>query len=162
MRIELSPSEYAMCAYLAATRDFVNKGFGVSDKQMGKDDGYQIGVDGLVAEIAVCKHFNVIPDLSFNPRGGGHDCIITRNDKPYKVDVKSTKPNNTTVFLPERKKHNAIDLYIWCYVRFRAVDIVGYFYPADIFKDENLGQSPRANEKHYIINLENIRKFRGE
>ena len=65
MIVELKPTECALAAQLAAVRQTVNLGSGVRDKQMGTDDGYKIGVDGLVAELAVCKHFNVMPDLSF-------------------------------------------------------------------------------------------------
>jgi hypothetical protein len=158
MKVELKPSEYAMCCYLSAMRTLVNTQSGVSEKKMGSDDGYKIGVDGLVAEIAFCKHFNIFPDLSFDPRGGGHDCIFHNR----RVDIKSTKPGRTTVYLPERKKHNKIDMYVWCYVDFRSVEILGYFFPLDLFKPENLGQSPRPDELHYKVNLQNIRKFRGE
>jgi hypothetical protein len=155
MIVELKPTEYALAAHLAAIRQTVNSGSGVRDKQMGTDDGYKIGVDGLVAELAVCKHFNVMPDLSFEPRGGGHDCII----KNKLVDVKSTKVGKTTVYLPQRKSKNPIDIYIWCYVNFRQVEILGYFRPQEIFTPENLKQSPRVDELHYEIDLLKINKF---
>lgn len=155
MLITLKPSEYAVCTYLSTVRQHVNKNFAVSDKQMGKDDGYKIGLDGLVAEMAVCKHFNVWPDLSYDPRAGGHDCVI----KGRKVDIKSTKFGREVVYLPERKKHNDIDRYVWCYVDFRKVEILGWFKPEDIFQDKHLEQSPRSDEKHYKIHLAGIRKF---
>ena len=154
--VELDPTEYALAVQLAAIRQTVNFGSGVKDKQMGQDDGYKIGIDGLVAELAVCKHFNVMPELSFHPRGGGHDCIIGN----CKIDVKSTKSGKTIVYLPERKSKNPIDLYIWCYVTFRKVEILGYFKPKDIFVEANLKQSPRPDEKHYEIYLRNLRKFK--
>lgn len=156
MMVELKPSEYAMAVQLAANREFVNKDFGVSDKQMGQDDGFKISVDGIVAEFAVCKFLNVWTDLSFDPRGGGHDLIR----KGEKVDVKSTKFGRTTVFLPQRKKYNDIDRYVWCYVNFRTVEILGSFKPEEIFIDANLKQSPRADEMHYKIDLTKITKLR--
>lgn len=156
MKVELKPSEYSLAVQVTSARIYVNQGHGVAEMQMGKDDPFKIFLDGLVAELAVCKHFNVCPDLSFEPRSGGHDCII----KDKRVDVKSTKPGRKYVYLPERKKDNPIDIYIWCYVDFRTVDILGYFQPSDIFVDENLEQSPRPNERHYKIDLETIKAFK--
>lgn len=156
IEVELKPSEYAMAVYLSSVREHVNKMSGVYDRQMGRDDGFKIGVDGLVAEIAVCKHFNVCPDLSFEPRGGGHDCVINGR----RVDVKSTKVGRWDVFIPARKQTNKIDRYIWCWVDFRKATILGWFAPKDIFDDQNLQQSPRPDEFHYAVNLKSLRKFK--
>jgi hypothetical protein len=153
--ITLKPSEYATAVYLTSVREFVNRDYGVNDRQMGKDDGFQIGVDGLVAEIAVCKYFNVYPDLSFEPRAGGADCII----KGRRVDVKSTKPGRDRVYIPDWKANNPIDRYIYCYVDFRSVEILGWFAPKDIFRGDNLEPSPRENVNHHVLFLENLRRF---
>ena len=153
--IVLKPSEYAMAAYLASVRQFVNEDFRVSDKQMGKDDGFQIAVDGLVAEFGVCKHFNVCPDLSFEPRSGGIDCVISNK----KVDVKSTKFGKTLVYIPEWKSKTSVDQYIYCYVKFRTVEILGWFSSDDVFRYENLEPSHRKDVFHHVLNLKNLRKF---
>lgn len=144
-----------MAVYLSSVREFVNKEYGVNDRQMGKDDGFQIAIDGLVAEFGVCKYFNVCPDLSFEPRSGGEDCII-RNKR---VDVKSTKPGKTKVYIPEWKAKNKIDRYVYCYVNFRTVNILGWFAPQDIFRTDNLELSPREGIKHHALDLEKLRKF---
>lgn len=155
IRVDLKPSEYAMAVYLSSVREYVNKMSGVNDRQMGRDDGFKIGVDGLVAELAVCKHFNVMPDLSFEPRKGGYDCMINGR----RVDVKSTKVDRWDVFIPARKQANNVDRYIWCWVDFRTAYILGWFAPEDIFDDRKLKPSPRADEYHYEINLKLARKF---
>ena len=154
--ITLQPSEYALASYVSSVRQFVNKGFGVTDRQMGKDDGFRIVVDGYVAELAVCKHFNVFPDISFEPRKGGHDCLI--NGK--RVDVKSTKPGRTKVFMPEWKAADEIDRYIYCYVEFRTVQIIGWYSHDDVFRTDNKEQSPQEGVMHHVLLFENIRKFR--
>ena len=153
--IVLKPSEYATAVYISSVREFVNRDYGVNDRQMGRDDGFSIVVDGFVAEMAVCKHFNVCPDLSFEPRAGGHDCMI----RGKKVDVKSTKPGKERVYIPEWKKDNGIDRYVYCYVNFRTVDILGWFAPQDIFREDNLEPSPRAGVNHHVLNLKNLRKL---
>lgn len=153
--ITLKPSEYATAVYLASTREFVNRNFGVNDKQMGRDDGFQIAIDGFVGEIAVCKYFNVCPDLSFEPRAGGVDCVINGR----RVDIKSTKPGRDRVYIPDWKAKNEIDRYIYCYVNFRSVDILGWFAPQDIFREDNLEQSPIKSINHHVLYLENLRKF---
>lgn len=153
IKVVLKPSEYAMAAYLSSVRQFANEQCGIQDKQMGANDGLKIAIDGYVAELAVCRHFNVMPDVSFDPRRGGWDCVI----QGKKVDIKSTKLNRYDVFIPERKKFNDVDRYIWCWVDFRTVFIIGWFKAEDIFKAENLTQSPRPNEKHYAVDLHNAR-----
>jgi len=152
-KIILKPSEYSLAVYLSSVRTYVNQYSKIEDKKMGNDDGFLIGVDGLVGEFGVCKYFNVCPDLSFEPRKGGADCVI--GDR--KIDVKSTKPGKTRVFIPARKVENDIDRYIFCNVSFRTVELMGWFSPEDIFKDSNLEQSPRPNEKHHVLDLKNLR-----
>lgn len=158
IKITLKPSEYALAVQLSSIREFVNRDFGVNDRQMGKDDGFQIAIDGMVAEIAVCKHFNVCPDLSFEPRSGGIDCII----KEKKIDVKSTKFGKETVYIPEWKSKNNVDIYVYCYVNFRSVEILGWFSKKDIFKESNLEPSPKAGVKHHVLKLKDLRQFKNE
>jgi hypothetical protein len=158
-KIILKPSEYSLAVYLSSVRTYVNEYAKVADKKMGYDDGFLIGVDGLVGEFGVCKHFNVCPDLSFEPRKGGADCVINGN----RIDVKSTKPGRDKVFVPEWKAKDNIDRYIFCTVQFRTIEILGWFLHKDIFRDDNLEPSPRPNVKHHALLLENLRKnFKGE
>lgn len=153
IEVTLKPSEYSMAAYLSSVRDFVNKDFGVNDRQMGRDDGFLIGVDGLVAELAVCKHFNVWPDLSFEPRKGGFDCVINEST----VDVKSTKPEKTTFYIPEWKAKNDIDIYIFCHVKFRTVTILGWLRRGDIFRDDNREPSPKKDINHHKLQVSELK-----
>lgn len=153
--ITLKPSEYATAVYLTSVREFANRNSGIVDRQMGSDDGFLIFVNGLVAEIAVCKYFNVCPDLSFEPRAGGADCLI--NGK--RVDVKSTKPGQSCVYIPEWKAKSEIDRYVYCYVDFRTVEILGWFARKDIFREDNLEPSPRENVNHHVLYLKNLRTF---
>jgi hypothetical protein len=153
--ITLKPSEYATAVHVSSVRDFVNRDFGVNDRQMGRDDGFLIAVDGFVAELAVCKYFNVCPDLSFEPRSGGYDCLINGR----RVDVKSTKPGRERVYIPEWKSKNEIERYIYCYVNFRTVDILGWFAPQDIFKKDNLEPSPKDDVNHHVLYLKDLRQF---
>ena len=158
-KIILKPSEYSLAVYLSSVRTYVNEYAKVADKQMGYDDGFLIGVDGLVGEFGVCKHFNVCPDLSFEPRKGGADCVINGN----RVDVKSTKPGKNKVFVPEWKAKDKIDRYIFCTVNFRTIEILGWFLHKDIFKEDNLEESPMKDVKHHALLLSNLRKnFKGE
>lgn len=153
IQVTLKPSEYAMAAHLAAVREYVNRDFGVNDRQMGWDDGFLIGVDGLVAELAVCKHFNVCPDLSFEPRKGGADCVISGK----KVDVKSTKPEKDRFYIPEWKAKNDIDLYIFCHVKFRTTTILGWMRPENIFRDDNREPSPQKDINHHVLTISDFK-----
>ena len=79
--------------------------------------------------------------------------------KGRRVDVKSTKPGRDRVYIPDWKAQNGIDRYVYCYVNFRTVDILGWFAPQDIFREDNLEPSPRENVNHHVLYLENLRKF---
>lgn len=143
--LTLTPDEHALARHLAEIRQERNRANGVSDKRMSDRPG--IEEDGFTAELAVCKHYNVWPELDSRSRKGGHDCVI----RDYRVDVKSEPEPKPWLYLPERKRLNWIDLYVWCVVRGPVVSCQGWASPAALFHPEYLEQSPRPDERHYKV-----------
>jgi hypothetical protein len=152
--IILDPFEVDLAAYIAKVRSSNNRDRGIEDKAMAHRIPEKIAVDGMVAEFAVCKYYNVYPDLSSEFKYDRPDCEMYGRT----VDVKSTTFGKTSVYLPARKARSAIDRYIWTWVEGRRVWILGWFAPSDLFKEVNLMPSPRPGELHYKIDLNLIRK----
>jgi len=57
---------------------------GLIDKKISPKNSLEIRIQGIGAELAVAKTYNVYPDFSEEPRIGGHDLFIY----PSRVDVK--------------------------------------------------------------------------
>lgn len=142
----LTQHEYWLAQVITARRQEVNAQAGIRERKMGADrDAFKIGVDGLVAEFAICKHANVWPELDCTPRHGGHDCIIGG----IRIDVKAVPVEREFCFLPARKRENTIDWYVWCMVVDERAKLLGWIAPAEVYRDEFLEQSPRWDEQHF-------------
>jgi hypothetical protein len=146
--LSLTEHEWLIAEWLANYRTTVNQKAGVKDRKMGTNrDPVEIATEGYAAEFAVCRQYNVWPELNSAPRRGGHDCTI----HGHKVDVKAVPARRDHIFIPERKRDNTtVDLFVWCLVEGRRVTLLGWTTPYLLFAPEYLRQSPRADERHYM------------
>jgi len=136
MIVELSDSELAVATMLALARRSAARGHGVVDRQIGKQDPYEIELDGLLAEIAFAKQFNYYPELTVGPRSGGED-FKTRDGKT--VDIKATRHLNGRLLATLKKDQDPCDIYVLAIIEpVRTVNLVGYAYASDLFKESNL------------------------
>ncbi len=85
--ITLSPGEQQVARMLAKARTAQARGHGVVDQKIGPQSAEEGELNGIGAELAFCRLHNLYPDMTFEPRSGGHDAI-TRSGAT--VDVKST------------------------------------------------------------------------
>jgi hypothetical protein len=76
--------EKAICSMAAMARRAGNSPG--SDRQISKQDPYEMDLHAFGAEMAFCKLLNVYPD--FNDKPGTYDCISHNGNK---IDVKYTK-----------------------------------------------------------------------
>jgi hypothetical protein len=136
MKIDMLPTEVSIAHTLAVMRNCAARGNGVKDKQMGKQDPIQIERDGLLAEMAFGKAFNLWPDLSIFPRKGGAD-LIGRNGK--RIDVKASRYKTARLAIHKDKQLGDVDVYVLAIVDDSSVDIVGYIEAEEALRAENLG-----------------------
>ncbi len=155
MLINMTPSESAIAQVLAVMRNTTARQNGVTDKQMGKQDPIEIDRDGILAEMAFGKAFNLYPDLSVYPRKGGAD-LIGKNGK--KIDVKATRYKTGRLVIHIDKPVDEVDVYALAIVDGDNVDLVGYAKSHDAIKAENI--KDLGHGKGYVIEQDALIKFK--
>ena len=134
MRIDLSVHELLICKTLGIMRRTCATG-NVVDKQVGKQDPWEIDIDGVVGEFCVAKWLNVCPDFTVSIRKGGVD-LLSPNGKS--IDVKTTRYKNGRLLATKTKAHDPCDIYILAITDDKGCDIIGWVDQADLFKPENI------------------------
>ena len=155
MIVNMTPSESAIAHMLAVMRNTTARQNGVADKQMGKQDPIEIDRDGIIAEMAFGKAFNLYPDLSIYPRKGGAD-LIGRNKK--KIDVKATRYKTGKLVIHIDKPVDEVDVYALAIVDGDDVDLIGYIESEKAIKQENIRDL--GHGEGYVIDQEVLIKFR--
>ena len=151
----MTPSESAIALTLAVMRNTTARQNNVADKQMGKQDPIQIDRDGILAEMAFGKQFNLYPDLSVYPRKGGAD-LITHNG--MKIDVKATRYKSGRLLIHIDKPVEEVDIYVLGIVDGDDVDLVGYIKSAEAIQPQNLNDLGHGSG--YVIEQSNLKKFK--
>jgi len=154
VKVELTTGDYAVASTLAMMRQTVNRASGVKVSQVDKrQSGADVDLIGMLGEIAVCKHFNVMPDLSIEPRKGGSDCII----KGMTVDVKSTHHKHGQLLGESTKASHPEDLYILCIVDGTTVTIAGAAWGNELFDESRLTTMREGYKPTYAIPQNELR-----
>jgi len=151
----MTPSESAIALTLAVMRNTTARQNNVADKQMGKQDPIQIDRDGILAEMAFGKQFNLYPDLSVYPRKGGAD-LITHNG--MKIDVKATRYKSGRLLIHIDKPVEEVDIYVLGIVDGDDVDLVGYIKSAEAIQPQNLNDLGHGSG--YVIEQSDLKKFK--
>ena len=151
----MTPSESAIALTLAVMRNATARQNNVADKQMGKQDPIQIDRDGILAEMAFGKQFNLYPDLSVYPRKGGADLIT---HKGMKIDVKATRYKSGRLLIHIDKPVEEVDIYVLGIVDGDDVDLVGYIKSAEAIQPQNLNDLGHGSG--YVIEQNNLKKFK--
>lgn len=153
MQVLMDESECRIALHLAKCRNSVCRSNNIVDKQMGDQDAIQIDYDGMLAELAVAKQFNVYPDLSISPRHGGADLTL----RGLKADVKASRYKKAHLCIHKDKDPKAVDMYILTIVDGQSVEIVGFIESKDAIRDENLGDL--GHGEGYVIPQERLSRF---
>ena len=139
MIIELNEEEQFIAQYIAKQRKKHNLEIGVTPPKVGPDDQeylLNIELDGIGGELAFCKMVNVYPDLTTQPRSGGHDCMYTT----YTIDVKTTRHKRGNLIVPAFKiNHNLLpDIYALLISDFPTFQYMGWQWAREVITQENL------------------------
>jgi len=130
--VELTDAEVMVAKMLGGLRSIVGRTAGVTDRKVANLSGLAIDEDGMIAEYAFCKHFNIFPDIVPGPRSGSYDCIY--NGK--RIDVKSTRYHSGRL-LATLKDNPDVDIYVLGIVDGNKVYFPGYATKATLCDDEN-------------------------
>lgn len=151
----MTPSESAIALTLAVMRNTTARVNNVADKQMGKQDPIQIDRDGILAEMAFGKQFNLYPDLSVYPRKGGADLITHQG---LKIDIKATRYKSGRLLIHIDKDVQEVDIYVLGVVDGDSVDFVGYIKSKEAIQPQNL--KDLGHGSGYVIEQSNLKKFK--
>ena len=140
MVVLLNETEQIIAKILAERRYKNNRARGVVDRQIGGQSSEETDLNGLGAEMAFAKMFNVYPDLGDVP---GKEDGITR--KGYTYDVKTTKYKNGRLLAVMSKQIEDCNLYVLMIGEFPSYRIVGYARAEDLLSGnyiDDLGRGP--------------------
>lgn len=155
MIVNMSPAEASIALTLAVMRNTTARQNNVADKQMGKQNPIEIDRDGILAEMAFGKQFNLYPDLSIYPRKGGADLI---NHQGVKVDIKATRYKTGRLLIHVDKAVEEVDIYALGIVDGDDVSFVGYIKSAEAIQETNL--KDLGHGVGYVIEQSALTKFK--
>ena len=131
--ITLNESEQKLSRFLAKMRHDQARAKGRTDKQIGPQSSEETDLEGIGAEIAFCKLFNIYPDTEI-----GHtpdaDCILRTGER---VDVKATRHTNGHL-LAVPWKTDAVDLFALIIGTFPTYRLAGFMTSAELLQPTRL------------------------
>lgn len=137
--ITLSDADMAMARLIGNLRSVVNRCAKISDPRV-TGDPLDIDENGMIAEFAFCKRWNVFLDPTPRIRSGGYDCILNKK----KIDVKGTGLKNGRL-LKTMKENEEVDCYALGIVDGNTVTFPGWAYSTELCQEKNiinLGHGP--------------------
>jgi len=154
MKTRLDPGELAICKHVGRMRSVIARNAGVRDAKVGSHDGAEADEQGMIAEYAFAKLFNVFPDFGLSPRSGSADGIC----KGKRYDVKSTKHKSGRL-LATLKNNPDVDIYVLAIVDGAEVSFPGWAYKDELMNERNIKDLGRG--KGYALEQRELRKFKG-
>jgi hypothetical protein len=157
--VQMTRSEMFIARFIAEFRACENRGR-ATDMQMGGQPPEEIEYDGMLAEMAFGKQFNLYPDFSTHPRSGGADFRMRWGGETIKVDVKSTRLRNGCLLIRMNKRAIDSDLYVLAIVRGAEVDLVGHISAEAAMVDDNV--EDKGHGKTWSIGQGQLEQFKVE
>ena len=134
MDIKLNKAEQKLAQYLARCRYENNRRENVVDRKIGPQSNNDTDLNGIGAELAFCKLFNLYPDIEIDHRPQ-EDAIFHDGTK---VDIKTTPYKNGRLITPIWKKQIHTDLYALMIGKFPEYRLAGIVTADKLFQDENI------------------------
>jgi hypothetical protein len=153
--ITLTPGEVMLVRIIASLRAGVNRTLGTPDAKRGPQDGFHTDLLGVAGELAFAKRFNLYPDLTFNPRSGGHD-FVSKNGNT--VDVKTTDRCDGRLLVTPKKKAEPSDVYFLIVGDIPRFQLRGYATAKQVFEESNLTDFGRG--ECYAVEQKNLKEIK--
>ena len=154
IEINLTDDEVMMCQHVGHLRSVLSRGNKVKDMKRTDMAGLDIDAQGVTAEYAVAKHFNVFFDLGLSPRTGSADGVMNG----YSYDVKSTH-HALGKLLATLKDNPDVDMYIMCITPDRwTVKLVGWCWKKELINKKNI--KDLGYGRGYALEQSQLRPFK--
>jgi hypothetical protein len=143
--VTLDETEQIVCQMLAEARHNNNRTCGVRNAKVGSQSDAFTDLEGVAAEFAFCKLFNVYPDFSINPRSSaeGEDDGDAVLKDGRTVDVKSTKYKSGRL-LAVPWKEPTVDLFALMVGTFPSYTFKGFMRRDELLTPQRLGNLGRG------------------
>lgn len=154
-KVSLNSGEQMIAVHIAESRRKANK-----NSQKNKHRTYPeeaIELEGVAGELAFCKLFNVMPDMSVGARSA-----IDKTDKGdalvenTTVDVKTTRKRDTKLIVGQNKKYNDVELYALMLGEFPNYTFLGFTSKKFLMQDINLRDGKYTLYPHELKTLKNF------
>lgn len=131
--VTLSDHEQHILKYLAQKRQDENIKNNVKNTTVSNRNGYELNQQGLFAEYAFCKLYNLHLDLNYNIRSGSYDCLY----KSTRIDIKSSDKewHNLIAYI---KVNPDVDVYVLAIVIENVVSFKGWLYKQEFILNANI------------------------
>jgi len=157
IEVKLYPNEMLLCRMIGSLRvlSSTNNNFKTSETNVkrGQKSQLEYDIDGVLAEYAFCKHFNVWFNFDVRYVSNSWDAMLLGK----RFDIKSTdKPNGG--LLDGMKINENIDVYALAFINGDTVTLKGYLPRHKFIKDENIQFV--ANGNVYLVSEDKLKRFK--
>ena len=149
--VQLSPAEMVVCKMLGNLRTLAARS--ANGKDAGLSTSLETDEDGVIAEMAFCKHWNIFFDPEASPRKHSYDCVL----KGKRIDIKSTRHKNGRL-LATKKINPDIDIFVLAIIEENKVSFVGYATAAQLYDTSNL--TDLGHGEGYAIEQKELRQWK--
>lgn len=149
-KVTLSKTELFLAQKWGEARYNNARSKGVFDAKIGDQSCAYTDQEGMAAELAFCKLFNIYPDLNL-ALDHEYDCEY----KGKKVDVKVTKYKTGKLLATLKKKASDIDVFALMVGENGTYEFKGFAYFDELVNDANIGNLGKGNG--YVLGQEKLR-----
>lgn len=137
--LPLTEGDLGVCKMLAGVRTAANRR---NETHRPFSTGYASHIaqeeEGIIAEYAFCKHYNIFFNGQFGGKDGGYDCIWRINDRDIRVDIKSISNRGHNLMAHGHTDKSDVDWYVLVYVaEDRSCEIMGWARKGEFILDEH-------------------------
>jgi hypothetical protein len=137
MRITLNSAEQRLAKYIAAARHKANREQGAIDRKIGPQSSDKTDLEGIAAELAFTKLFNIYPDLETGGERPIEDAVLKSGET---IDVKATKySTGKLTAVPWKNKENRVDAFALMVGEFPSYRFAGFMSADELLSPGRLG-----------------------
>ena len=126
------------------------------DRQVSKQNPYDMDIDGFTGELMVAKHLNVMPDFTINEKKNATDLLWNNRT----IDVKTTRNPRGNVYVTEYHRKSPCDLYIQVVLEEEGIgDITGWIGKETMFQVATLVEGKHSSyciKQSDLIGMEHL------
>ena len=132
-KVTLDEHEQMIARFIASLRQHENRTNNVKDQATKPNESYRTELNGYGAELAFCKIMNLYPDLTFQVRSHGYDCLSVTGTA---IDVKTTTYQNGKLLAAF--KNPDVEVYALMIGEFPTYTFVGWIEADKLINEMNL------------------------